>query len=68
MTALSVIPMTWQYWVIVVSLVVGCGLLFFVLSLLGERLLRYDEARAKAEAERRQLEGHDNGAMVIIPE
>ena len=68
MTALAVIPMTWQYWVIVVSLVVGCGLLFYILSLLGERLLRYDEARAKADADRRQLEGRDNVAMVTIPE
>ena len=67
-TALVVISMTWQYWVIVVSLVIGGGLLFFVLSVLGERLLRLEEEREKAEAARQRLEGRHNVAMITIPE
>jgi hypothetical protein len=39
-TAVVVIHMTWQYWVIVIGFVIGGGLLFFMLSVLGERLLR----------------------------
>ena len=67
-TALAVIKMTWQYWVIVVSLVVGGALLFFALSVLGERLLKFDEEREKAEAARLRLEGRHNVAMIPIPE
>ena len=67
-TALAVIKMTWQHWVIVVGFVVGGGLLFYVLSILGQRLLRYDEDKEKAllEAATRK-KSYDNEA-IIIPE
>jgi preprotein translocase subunit SecE len=39
-TALAVIRMTWQYWVLVVSFIVGGSLIFFLLSFLGQKLLQ----------------------------
>ena len=52
-TALCVIPMTWQYWVMVVGLILGGSILFNVLSFFGQRMLRQEEAE---EMERRAAE------------
>jgi hypothetical protein len=41
-TALVVIPMSWQYWVLVESLIVGGGIIFVVLSNLGQKLIDRD--------------------------
>ena len=40
-SAVIVIQMSWQYWVIVVGLVIGGGTLFFVLSFLGGKMLQW---------------------------
>ena len=31
--------MTWKFWLLTVFLIVGCGILFFVMTRLGERLV-----------------------------
>ena len=46
-TALCVIPMTWKYWVMVVGLILGGGILFNVLSFFGQRMLNQKEAEEK---------------------
>jgi hypothetical protein len=42
---LVVIPMTWQYWVLVVSLIVGGGIIFFILAHVGEKILLKNQVR-----------------------
>ena len=39
-TALCVIPMTWQHWVMVVGLIVGGSSIFNIFSFFGHRMLR----------------------------
>ena len=43
--ALIVIPMTWQYWVLVESLIVGGGVLFVLLGHLGQKLILSNEQK-----------------------
>jgi len=56
--------MTWQYWVMVVSLIVGGGILFFVLAHLGEKMLQANDEREKEELRQKmalnQLQGFTN--------
>jgi len=63
-TALVVIPMSWEYWVLVETLIVGGGILFVVLSHLGQKLLesydRRDMEAANTEEETRQLAVYEN--------
>ena len=40
MTALIIIDMTWQLWVLTVGLVVGGGILFYIMMLVGEKLVQ----------------------------
>lgn len=51
-TALCVIPMTWQYWVLVVGVLVVCSGLFNILSFFGQRFLRQhaEQEAAKEKA------------------
>ena len=64
MTALCVIPMTWQFWILVVGLITGGGLLFYVLARLGEKLIEKNELADKeenfAEKNIQNLQGYDN--------
>lgn len=63
-TALVVIPMSWKYWVLVQSLIVGGGILFVVLSHLGQKLLEHyslrDQNAAQSEEESRTLHIYEN--------
>ena len=59
-TALCVIPMTWQYWVLVVGLITGGGLIFFILAKLGERLLAREEMKQMSMSSTTPLAGFDN--------
>ena len=63
-TALCVIPMTWQFWILVVGLITGGGLLFYVLARLGEKLIEKNELADKeenfAEKNIQNLQGYDN--------
>lgn len=56
--------MTWQYWVMVVSLIIGGGFLFFVMAHLGEKMLQRNDEREKEEMRQRmataQLQGFTN--------
>ena len=40
MTALIIIDMTWQLWVLTVGLVVGGGILFYIMMFVGEKLVQ----------------------------
>ena len=48
-TALVVIPMTWEYWVLVVGLIVGGGVLFFILAKFGEILIARTASNVEME-------------------
>ena len=48
-TALVVIPMTWEYWVLVVGLIVGGGVLFFILAKFGEILIARTASKVEME-------------------
>jgi len=65
-TALSVIPMTWQYWVLVVSLIIGGGIIFFILAHIGERLLAKNMLRDQEFKDQRQLTGYDNRVAISM--
>ncbi len=63
-TALCVIPMTWQFWILIVGLITGGGLLFYVLARIGEKLIEKNELADKAEnfSEKniQNLQGYDS--------
>jgi Flp pilus assembly protein TadB len=63
-TALCVIPMTWQYWVMVVGLIVICGSIFNLLSFLGQRMLAQFEEKEKQLLALETLQGCDNSLNV----
>jgi len=63
-TALIVIPMTWQFWVLVVGLILGGGLIFFTLAKLGERLVARETARLERFSEC-PLKGFNNNALEL---
>ena len=67
-TALCVIPMTWQYWVLVVSLIVGGGIIFFILAHIGEKLLAKNLLRDQQFKDQRQLTGYDNRVAISMTE
>ena len=50
--------MTWQYWVLVVGIITGGGLIFFVLAKRGERLVTRIEAEKTYSTT--PLAGYDN--------
>jgi hypothetical protein len=56
--------MTWQFWILVVGLITGGGLLFYVLARLGEKLIEKNELADKeenlAEKNIQNLHGYDN--------
>ncbi len=56
--------MTWQFWILVVGLITGGGLLFYVLARLGEKLIEKNELADKegnlAEKHIQNLHGYDN--------
>lgn len=64
MTALVVIPMSWQYWLLVESLIVGGGILFVLLSHLGQKLMEHydlkDQDAAITDEESRTLHIYEN--------
>jgi hypothetical protein len=63
-TALIVIPMTWQFWVLVVGLILGGGLLFFILAKIGERLVVNETARLERYSQS-PLKGFNNDALEL---
>jgi hypothetical protein len=65
-TALAVIPMTWQYWILVVGLIVGGGILFFILAKLGEKIIARDEQRIQTATENKILSEYDNKITISM--
>jgi len=65
-TALVVIPMTWQYWVLVVSLIVGGGIIFFIMAHIGEKLLLKNQVRDQMNKDQRNLVGYDNRVAISM--
>lgn len=56
--------MTWQYWVLVVGLILGGGLLFFVLAKIGEKLVAKETARLERFSQC-PLKGFNNDALEL---
>jgi hypothetical protein len=53
--------MTWQYWVLVESLIVGGGILFVVLGHLGQKLIVHNESKYQiANTESKILHVYEN--------
>ena len=65
-TALCVIPMTWQYWVIVVGLIIGGGILFFIMAKIGEKLLVNNHLKDMQMTDQRQLHCYDNKVAISM--
>ena len=59
-TALLVIPMTCQYWVMLVGLIVICGIFFNILSYFGQQMLNREEEKEKQRLAAVNLEGLHN--------
>lgn len=65
-TAICVIPMTWQYWVLVVALILGGGVIFFILAKLGERLLVKNQLKDIQMNHTKQMQGYDNKVAISM--
>ena len=61
-TALCVIPMKWQYWVLVVVTIVVCGSIFNLLSFFGQRMLNEYERKEKEQA---AMHAYDNSSVAV---
>ena len=64
-TALAVIPMNMDYGILVAALIVGGFIFFFILSKVGERMMRNHESRNIEESPYAASRGHDNHAIEI---
>ena len=58
--------MTWQYWILVVGLILGGGVLFFILAKLGEKIIARDEHRLQAASNNKTLSGYDNKISISM--
>jgi hypothetical protein len=58
--------MTWEYWVLVVGLIVGGGLLFFVLAKSGEKIIERNNLKLFNSPTERNLFGYDNKAVISM--
>ena len=65
-TAICVIPMTWQYWVLVVGLIIGGGIIFFIMAKAGEKLLVSNQLKDIQMADIRQLHGYTNKVAISM--
>ena len=65
-TALAVIPMTWQYWILVIGLILGGGVLFFLLAKLGEKVIARDEQKLRTAADNKTLASYDNKITISM--
>ena len=52
--------MTWQYWILVVGLITGGGLIFFVMAKLGERLIQKNDVLLQESYSEKTLSSYDN--------
>jgi hypothetical protein len=61
--------MTWQYWVMVVGLIVGGGIIFFAMAHIGEKMLQKNDEKEKEEMRQKmaisQLQGFTNLSMTM---
>jgi hypothetical protein len=58
--------MTWQYWLMVIGLILSGGTIFFCMAKLGEKLIQKNNEIEKAKEAHdveRTLQGHDNLAV-----
>ena len=56
--------MTWQYWVMVVGLILGGSILFNVLSFFGQRMLRQEEAEEMDRQAAEERRGYLNLGVI----
>jgi uncharacterized membrane protein YdjX (TVP38/TMEM64 family) len=67
-SAVIIIHMTWQLWVLTVVLVVGGALLFYLMMYVGERLVQKQIEKEKMVARDREIlsfNGHINSVLNI---
>jgi uncharacterized membrane-anchored protein YhcB (DUF1043 family) len=60
--------MTWQYWVLVVGLIIGGGIIFFVMAKVGEKLLVSNHLKDMQMSDQKQLHSYDNKVAISMTE
>jgi hypothetical protein len=58
--------MSWQYWVLVVSLIIGGGILFFIMAKVGEKLMVKNHLKDLQIANLKQLHGYHNKVTISM--
>jgi hypothetical protein len=58
--------MTWQYWVLVVSLIIGGGIIFFVMAKIGEKMLVKNQLKDIQMNHTKQMQGYDNRVAISM--
>ena len=58
--------MSWQYWVLVVALIIGGGIIFYVMAKAGEKLLVKNHLKDIQMADQRQLNGYHNKVAISM--
>ena len=54
-SAVIIIKMTWQYWILTVGLVVGGGFLFYLMMWVGEKLVQKELQKEKLAARDQEI-------------
>jgi hypothetical protein len=58
--------MSWQYWVLVVCLIIGGGIIFWIMARIGENLLAKNMLRDSQFKDRKSLTGYDNRVEISM--